>query len=283
MNINFIILSLFITATLNSLSAQVTNDLVKDNLNGKIKEITYSKYEIKMKFGEIEKLSDPKLDYKVVYNNKGNYKSTVFYNIEEKPNFNIQYIYDTNDNLVTQNNILDDKISIKHNYIYNEKGQLIKQKYTSFADNPFSETYEYHYDNDGNNTETIHYNKMGKKIRKYNSIYNNEGKVITDLPYVSFEGKTDINNGMKQYDYDDNGNKIQTKRFDNQRNLSQTTNFSYDSNNNIIEYNKFDKNGTLIENVKVQYEYDNKNNWVKQTKIVDNTKGDVYERVIKYN
>jgi len=241
------------------------------------------------------------------------------YEIESEVNesdFPVHILYKRDD----KNNIIEkkeegssegSKYKILTVYKYDNLNNMVESKIYDL-DGALVETYSFIYNKHGDQIEENRtYSTQGKLYsKKYNLTYNDNNKLIEKseinaLPY---------NISKEIYEYDNNGNIINSKTlkpdgtiqsikmfgFDDKKNKIEEgssyeksiTQFSkiyykYDNNSNVIEESHYEKDGTLSYTIKYDYEFDNSNNWIKRTDTyVDRSSNSkisgILERTIEY-
>lgn len=144
---------------------------------------------------------------------------------------------------------------ISKEFFYDEKDRIIKTHFNSQYNDVSNESYY-----------------SGKEIRKYDN-----SLLIENLSY----DKNDSINYYRKYEYDENGRKVR----------ESVGNPKYPDNNRTLEYSysNHDLPIKLVYTEKVsrtevdfEHEFDEKNNWIKQTKSVNGKKLFIWTRKIEY-
>ncbi len=262
-------------------SCENNNDLKDLGLFGKVKSLKETSFMVNQKFGNIEKGIRSRVDYEFedtyssnelefMYTKEKDFFMTFNENgfileenqFESNGNLYFKYIYtydETNSKLLNIHRYFNDgSLDAKFTYQYNSKNIICEIGVDSY-ENIFSKE-DYIYDSNDFLIESNYYENGNYKI--YNKKYtnNSKGLVIEENEYNP--------NGQLNckfiYTYDENDNPIKIIRISN-NNSYYYWECIYDSNNNITEIKRF--NSTLNEfdlNQKYKYEYDSKNNWIKE-------------------
>lgn len=195
-------------------------DLEKDGLKGKVKSISINHYNAIDKFGRISKS---------IKLNSDSIEGDIF----------IKY---NNDGFKT------DLITCKKSYEFDNESK---------AEKMFIESYNFKYDNQGNNIETYCY-KADKTLNyKEIHLYNENGNEIESSSYES-DGNLSTKRVCK---YDKNGNIIESSSYKSDGDLSSKLIFKNDEKGNKIELDSYSSDGSL--NYKFVYEYDYKGNRIR--------------------
>lgn len=270
------------------------NDLEKDGLKGKVKQVnvysnktfttkgassaskTYDDkgYLVKSSSGYALALTDT-----FIYDAKGNLveKKEYLKNVTSlqytKP-VNLYrkfiYAYDEKSNRTEEvfyqykNNFYKDSTIIKSTYKYDGEGNIIEK---NINDSNIVQTYKYDYK--GNLLENYLYKPKNKLKLKRIFVYDTNGNQ-QELSVFTSSGK--VKNKIT-YLYDDNGNKIEQKNHKPKNWLSQERivkqTYKYDDKGNIIEKAIYKADGSLKDKYIYLYEYDKEGNWVKKATTVN--------------
>jgi hypothetical protein len=175
----------------------------------------------------------------------------------------LTHFYDINGNIITS--IMETYSEWAFNpepkitYKYNKNNKLIETNYFNI-DGTLIKKIIFDYDFIGNNTEYNIYNSVGDLEMKWTFKYDDSNKITEEVRSDS-EG---IYRGI--YSYNSNEKKI-IKRYQNDLLYNQSE-FNYDKNGNEIESKSFDSNNEL--NSKTTKKYDLKNNLIEQINYGDN-------------
>ena len=134
---------------------------------------------------------------------------------------------------------------------FDSKGRVTDEITMSAAGSRLSWT-KFQYDNKGNVSSMEICDTMGLRLAVVRNEYNNKNKLVEEKTY-------DIENKLASY-----------------------VTYAYDKYGNPIEKHSFSGNGTKNNQENVQYEYDNKNNWIVQIYFVNWKAGGYVERIIDY-
>ncbi|TVZ47494.1 hypothetical protein [Olleya sp. Hel_I_94] len=144
---------------------------------------------------------------------------------------------------------------ISREFVYDEQDRIIEQ-------------YSYNPDFKDNNIPALY--------KKEISIY--ENNLLTEFYY--YDGNDSITS-FKKYEYDENQRKVkETFTFPKYPDNNQNLVFSYDYHEFPIELIYTDERGT--HKVEFEYIFDDKNNWIKQTKIINGERLFEWTRKIEY-
>ena len=234
------------------------SDIKKENLNGKIKTLHESYFEVDNLYEEVQdeegysdlkivgfkrgkpKGTDEYIGYKNFYNKSGYITEYYQYSYGEL-NGKVKYLLNEN-NQKTE--------FIDYNYVNGKFGEMKKH---------YSHSYTYSKNKLTEKSTNINTEKL-YSTSIYN--YNNGGKMISFLTEYS-------NNGHKikqEYIYDSQNYLTQIITYSNGKRNNGPT-FINDSKGNVIETNIYKTKGNSIKKVtlKHQYKYDDNNNWIEKT------------------
>ena len=247
----------------------ITKDLVKEDLKGKVKNVIISVYQIKEKFGESTDFLTGITN--ITFNQQGYYLSKDFdcgsdlkaldikncsstrelYRYDEVSNCKLYYSYIKVGNRYENYNI---------DYVCSE-GSIQKSNYTS--DNSKGSYNLYSYDNKKNVTKIECYDKSNTIFKILQYSYNSNNKIIEEKIF-NYDG---ILKEKHTYNYDVKGRMILKQDYlkDNTLDLIKSANFAYDEKNNIINYDGFFKDMTKVKRTSpfgfnFKYIYDSKGN-----------------------
>jgi len=242
-----ILLLICIPLFFNFFGEDKENDLINQNINGKVKEIIDSTFYAEVVFGEIKKDRVKALN-KINYNKNGNVKEANYYNRDGSLWIKIKYKYDNENNRIELNRYNEEGEELtKRQYKFDVDGNIIEEnQYTraSFEHSKATEIGEkitYKYDEDGSKTEENHYNTS----------------------WGSEDGSLDL---KIKYKYDNEQNLIEINRYGGDGDKLTKVECKYDMDGNMIEKNEYNGDGGLIE--KRTYVY-NDGNRVKMTRYED--------------
>jgi len=264
------------------------NDLQKNNLKGRVKNITEHCYYAKEKNGKLKKL---KLSYWVIYkyDSLGNqlleseYDNEGFYD-GDTTNTTYRYKYDTKRNIIEKyqgNDSLFQDSEIKFICKYDINRRKIEE------DNYWNLTLDFKlffkYDTKGNMTEEDDYENGNLLVDKMLYSYDSIGNMIEEIHFtfpseVGYKKKGEDKNFFK---YDSNRNLIELFSC----NLKDTFleySKKYDNKNNQIKYTVYNENNTFQSSTEYKYDYDKTGNWIREIDFEHNKPTMITERVIEY-
>jgi hypothetical protein len=232
------------------------NDLTKENLKGKVKELTETNFNAKKVFGDLEK-DGLASKYQYKYDVGGNMTERSYSNGDgaEYPYMSSStFLYDNNGNK-TESSSYDEDGNIR----YNDK---------------------YKYDEDGNMTAIYIYDKDGELDGIYKYKYDVGGN-MTEFNYISIKLELDW---IYKYKYDVGGNKTECAFGGGDGGVkSNLSKYKYDEDGNETECATYDEDGELEYKDQYKYdEFDKKNNWIVRTKYRNDTPTAIEEREIEY-
>jgi antitoxin component YwqK of YwqJK toxin-antitoxin module len=223
---------------------QLTSDLTKMELHGRVKSLMGFRYRAVLDFGALKKGS---LTVKEIanFNNNGNVTEQKTYNPDGRLSSKSTYKYDLKGN----------KTEL---FTYNSNGSLISK-----------ETFKY--DTKGNKKEVYSFNSDGSLSSKGTYKYDYKGRMI------------EMNGSSKDsYKYDETGNMIEHKAYESNGNLLSKYIIKNDVKGRMIEQRNFNSI-TGKWKFTYKYEgIDKQGNWTKQTVLNDGMPTDIFERVIEY-
>lgn len=243
---------IFITVIALSCNSRKTS-LEEENLKGNIVKIFENTYEVEEKFGKIE-TGDKEYygHYLITYNDFGNISERTTFSRNGEMERVEKLKYNENEMLI-ENSIYnsDNKLEYKVKFYINESNS-----------NRFSKVE--HYNEDGKLTEIYKYKYNGSLISGGDIL--NSSKELLKTWKNEFEGDILI----KQTILDSIGN------------ITTIQVYNRNGNNDIVHFQEFDKNDSLSYERKYTYEYDEKNNWIRQIEYVDDKPSTIKIRKILY-
>ena len=160
------------------------------------------------------------------------------------------YLNDKDGNRIERTVFLGNEMTKKESSKY-QNGRLVEEQ--SFGpDGEMTEKRLYKYDNQGNCSEMEFYSRDGELMQRY------------------------------LYKYDQRGNRIEWRFYDADEFLSALTTYYYDDHDNLIEISSFNYDEHLNWKHSYIYEYDEDDNWVRQTILRNNVPYQVIEREIAF-
>jgi len=209
------------------------NDLMEQNLNGSIKTIIESTYNLIEKDGEINKGSiEVKRTYKYdkmgnmleeqmatskfklrlkhsnKYDNKGNITEKILIDQDDKDDTEIRYTFiynDKGDVLETNEYNTDGILSKKFTFEYDKQGNLLVKKEKNLPNDWIGYKYIYKYDEIGNAIESKKIGPDGKVELQYTYSYDEMGNVIEQNRYFAMDG-SETRHSYNYDDFDENNN-----------------------------------------------------------------------------
>lgn len=161
--------------------------------------------------------------------------------------------------------------------IFNNKGNGIEENAYN-ADGSFAYKWTCKYDNKGNQIETNDYDSDGKFYKKWIIKYKYKWNKIETNVYNS-DGSFS-HKWILKYDY--KGNQIEQNNYRSDGSLVRKWVSKYDDKGNQIEENAYNSDGSLGVNCNYEYEYDEKNNWIKKIIFENKIPEYILERKIEY-
>ena len=160
---------------------------------------------------------------------------------------------------------------------FDENGFLSSNiRYTNYG--YYMEKKIYAYDSIGNKLSETSYGKSENPLFTYYYKYDNHNNLI-EVYALNSDGE--ILQEKKEFKYDKNNKMIETKYYDIDNGLSDTTINKYDNTGNLIE--------SIITNIRsekyistYQYKFDKNRNWMTKTEYYNNSPVSIIERKIDY-
>src|SRR5690606_18506269 len=157
---------------------------------------------------------------------------------------------------------------------YNYGSEIEGNRYNSEGVLMSENKYEYVYDEKGNKTEKLFYDKNGVFKSKDVYSYDENGNLIESLE--NFEkGKFNIKD---TYKYDDKGNKIEWVSYKEGGVFDFKYNNDYDPYGNIIKSNLSEYDNIQKTIFSFKYIFDEKNNWIRRTQYTNGFPKKITER-----
>lgn len=265
------------------------NDLSELNLKGRVKSLSETRtFEIDP-WG-IENKNIFQMGF-YIYNKKGNkIEERKFDAVNRTGNLTtiITSEYDGNDNKIEQNySNAEGTFREVITYSYNDKGH-VNEEHVKSSDGRINYTISYKYDDKGNLLKEYFVNPNGKLELKNTFTYkyddnNNlvEKKHLNNFYKYDAKGNMierydDENKSNTSYSYDDKGRMlIESTSYD-------KTIFKYNKKGNLTEEISLNLDGSAEHKTLYKYDYDNMDNWIKETKYKDDIKILILERKIEY-
>ena len=169
------------------------------------------------------------------------------------------------------------KIDSKQTYIYNDKGNIIEQKeYDSDGNLKLQTTYNY--DDNGNKIEENTFG--GYQTQKTTYKYDDKRREVESLITLSFQGINGSAELRITKEYDQKGNIIEEKNYNNHNKLSSKGIYTYDERGNKIKeiFINLDSKKPEEKNI---YIYDKNNNKIEVQKYISENLSE--KTTIKYD
>ena len=242
-------------------TTNIENDLLKRNIKGKVKSITYNTYYAVEKFGEIERGELTPND--------------IFFKQSLIEKFNLA------GNISEVLNSWDVKRKV---YTYDNKNQLIEEKYV--GRNIYgTQIFKFKYDKNGKEIECIQYDISNKVVSKTINIYD---EILNKIESNQYDGNGNLMNKIKCKYFE--GNLVEENCYNSIGELSYKDIFSYDNNGFKIEEVRYDGKMKIISKSVFQnnllisfmfhskgtntfkYKFDSNGNWFEQISFDENNK-----------
>ena len=236
-------------ATVPSDAKEKKSDVAVQRLQGKVEVMSESIYLP----GASKKLSSKNV---FKYDENGNRIELANYRGDGQLNSTLKSIYDANGNLTGEQTLLaNGTVDITSTIKTDAKGNRMEQddKKTGNSNPLFNYKHYYKYDEKGQLIERIANKANGAFAFRY---------------------------GFK---YDDNGNKTEWTRYGADNSVLGKVAYKFDAKNNLIEETQYKPDGSIKETHTFTYDFDKKNNWIRQKKMLDNKVVEIKEREIKYH
>lgn len=292
-----------------SCSKDEKNDLEAYGINGRVRNLKETSYNVIEKFGEITKDSIIRSTH-VEFDGNGKIlearslvsKVTLF-----SSNSHFTKKYDERGNLIEYKRLnTDGSISDKTESVYDEEDRIVEVRYFDSNVN-LLDIEKVIYENDskviyesfsksgalsgkrvtdldarGNIVSDFQYGFDGDLISKKISSYDSDGNLISsEESHVMDDFKARKN----VYKFDGNGNEIESKYFDLDGELISVENSEYDNDRNLIKKHTtiyLKDGGTSNEVYSFLYKFDQLNNWTEKVVIKDEVALGIVERDITY-
>ena len=276
------------------------NDVEKDGLIGKVKILEEKNFIATEKFGKPIKLKLQ--DWRITtFNILGNI-------IEEKTLYDDGEIcsiskikYNTENKIIERTHVCGENSDIGK-YIYDKNGNNIE--FTYYQNGEISVKQINKFDKNNNLIDHRLYQYDGILKDKTLSKFNDYNLEIESEEY-SFDGTSCVLTNKKTIEYDNKGNLIEEKNYDEKGNLEFIYKYVYDEKNNEIEKilskdNSFEKNtrtldkfnncikgfeylnNNLKSNFTNNYKYDKKGNWIQRIHFNNDIANRIDEKNIEY-
>lgn len=235
------------TPTNLSTAEQKRPDIVVQGLKGKVEVMSES-----ILPGEGSRKVQSKNVFK--YDANGNMLELSNYKADGKINSTIRSTYDASGKLIKEETLLGDgKVDLVSTIKTDAKGnKIVQEDVRPMGNILFNYKYYYKYDEKGQQTERIAYRGNGSLLFKY------------------------------VFNYDDKGNKTEWIQQGQDSSVVGKVIYKYNEKNNLTEQTEYGGNGNVIAMYTYSYEFDKKNNWIRQKKIQNGKVIEIKARDIKY-
>ncbi len=221
------------------------------NIKGEVKTIRESSYNAVERFGKVEKGDEARRGKTLNFDSNGKLTEEDIY-IGVSLSAKVIHHYDE------QNKGIE-------SLIYNASGSLDSKAI-------------YHYDNKNNNLDVIYYNSDGDFDYKFSYKYNDKGFNTEEYLYVD-----EVNYSYKiTYKYDNKGKRIEKVKYKPSTSFQIRETYVNDDKGNNIQTFMYDSDGICFAKFTYKYEYDEKDNWIKQITYKDKKPVELTEREIEY-
>jgi hypothetical protein len=281
-------------------TAAEETDVKREGLKGRVKNVKEVIYEAVTKFGEVTKGTATNSET-TQYNYKGYQTERIYANYNTPPagtEYRYTYKYDSRGNKIEEcrYDLKSGDIYDKEAWTFNEENKITKKysyEYSSWSDTPNvpirtktsvckrnGNTVEYsHYDeknvftgktifktdDNGNVLKRTWYDANGDRISwEMVVVYDRRGNVIEESGWYEPGDPRNRDVAKLVYDYDEKGNKIETRSYHYDGSLSHKTTYQYNDKGDETESFYHSSNGEVSIETTVRYKYDHKGNWVER-------------------
>jgi len=198
----------------------------------------------------------------------------------KKPFSKNVFKYDANGNMTELVNYTGDgKLASTIRYTYDVNGILVKEE-TLLGNGTVDLVSSIKTDPNGNKIEQDDVRPMGNILFNYKYFYkyDEKGQLIER---VALRGNGTL---LFRYNfhYDDRGNRTEWIQTGPDSSVVGKVTYKFNENNNMIEETRFSKDGVATAVYTYAYEYDKRNNWIRQKKMQDGKLVEIKERDYKY-
>jgi hypothetical protein len=225
-------------------------------LRGNVKTVRLTSYKGVEKFGEIERFDVPDKNKILTRYNKEGLVTEIETYFKWDKYWNRLKAREKTD--------LDENGKLIGSKKFDAKGELELKK-------------EYQVDENGFPIRISTYQVEGELVRVVKQKFNSEGNNIERIEYRS-NGELDF---KRVFTYDLRGSKVGVEYL-NKEGESARGVFKNDKEGNPIELNYIDKSGLVLFEIRYEYEYDSKGNWIKKNEFENHTINFIIEREIDY-
>lgn len=216
-------------------------------------------------------------DKQVFQYDKGVKVNNLKFNSQEIQNDKTTYFYDSVKR-ITKENYYRDKPTVQKTLVneYDERGNKSKEIYYDKDGLLIYKTsLTYNYDNLLINSKT--FNADGDLEVETSRNYDNENRLTSNITYEAFEDS----NNKEEFEYDDRNNTISWKISKNGKTISYTI-YTYDDKSNLISETLHNEAGTVLNLKNIEYTYDKNSNWITRKTTTNKNKSFLTTRKIDY-
>lgn len=199
------------------------------------------------------------------------------------------------------------KLSSKNVFKYDENGNRIELSNYK-PDGSLNSTIKSIYDANGNlmgeqtllgngsvdNTSTIKIDAKGNRMEQDDKKTGNSNPLFNYKQYYKYDEKGQLVERLSTrangafafkygFKYDENGNRTEWTRYGSDNSVLGKVVYKFDAKNNVTEEVHYNNDGSIKETYTFTYDFDKKNNWIRQKKMLNNTVIEIKEREIKYH
>ncbi len=215
-----------------------------------IVSFTVKKVDLDLEFGEVIEQEEV-FSYQRIYDSLGN-------QIEFINGKDINFRFKYNGRLVTEEGLYSDagELKSKIDYIYDTQGNLVEEAY--YRGSELYTKYISEYDAQGNKISTSEYNSSGKLNEKEIYKYDAQGNLIEEALYYGGDGSL---LDKKTYSFDTQGNLIEEVEYRDDGTLNVKYVYQYNNQGNLTEKLIYGNQGYQGKEV---YKYDDRNNLIEE-------------------
>ena len=211
------------------------------------------------------------------YDRSGNKTETLIYDAEGGLMQVYRYLYDSRDNLIVRSSYLPNGTRIqKDTYKYDSKGNLIENLRNNFFLQQHT-TFYVDYDKKSREQKVTRCDSDGEILAVRSFSYDRQGnknEVSEDIELETLSYYSSV--------YDRNGNEIESYEHDSEGNIVSRLVTEYDNNDQVIERISYRADGSTIRHKSYEYQYDQKQNWIKKTEFQNSIPLSISIREIEY-
>ncbi len=161
---------------------------------------------------------------------------------------------------------------------YDDNGYVIEYRIVN-SNGGLSRKIIYEHDDNGNSIEQNGYNWAGELLETWTSEFDTKGNEMKSSVFNS-DGKLE---NKYTAEYDDKGNRIKLNLYNSDDELLQKWTYDeYDDKGNLIKEKQYTTDKELENEVRYEYEFDDKENWIQQIIFINDKATTIVEREIKY-